>query len=205
MKEQLGGYETRLLAELTEVVETRSASRSWFTMPKLAVGGVALAALAVTGGLTLPVFGGASERSPNNDVAVTAEPPVIEKPAGFSLAVSADDGSVTVTIDDITDDEGLEAALKEKGVASNVVVLDGVHSDCDWPAYEHPDPEPWFGGGHDGQGGATFTVRPAEFSDGVTLLVAVYHVVADDGTPIETPLVGIAMATEDPGDCVAID
>lgn len=201
MKEQLGGYETRLLAELTEVVE-RAPRRRLFTMPRLAMGGVALAALAVTAGLTLPVFGGASERSPNvADSSPAVAPPA--EPVGFTLALSADEKTVTVTIDDIKDDAGLEAALKEKGVNSNVVVLDGVHRDCQWPDYTSADAG--VGGGHDESGGAFFTVAPEEFADGQTLLVAVYNVVADDGTPIEEPLVGIAVATADPGDCVAVD
>ncbi|MEV0648075.1 hypothetical protein AB0I28_22695 [Phytomonospora sp. NPDC050363] len=201
MKEELGGYETRLLAELTEVVEERAAKRaSWFTMPRLAMGGVALAAVAVAAGLTMPVFGGASERSPDGGAVAVASEDI--QPAGFSMALSNDGKSVTVTIDDIRDDKGLEAALKEKGVDSNVVVLDGVHWDCQWPEYEPLFAN--FGGGHDDNGGALFTLTPSDLA-GKVLLIAVYNTMDDDGNTVERPLVGLSVSKSDPGDCVGID
>ncbi|HEY1177522.1 MAG TPA: hypothetical protein VGF17_15300 [Phytomonospora sp.] len=185
MKEELGGYETRLLAELTEVVEKRSASRSWFTMPKLAMGGVALAALAVTGGLTLPVFGGASERSPDQDTAATA--PGYE-PVGFSLALDGDE--ITVTVDDITDGAALEAALAEEGVEAQVAILDGGEGPCTWSFHEGPADITEVEADRGEDGSSSFTIRPADIGGGENLVVAIYEGTSDAG-PVTTVIVAI--------------
>lgn len=162
MTQEFGGFETRLLAELTEVVE-RGPRRRLFTMPRLAIGGVALAALAVTGGLTLPVFGGASERSPSSGV--VAAPPV--EPVGFSLSVASDE--VTVTVDFIDDDAALEAALLEEGVDANVVIL-GDDESCQWQGGEGIAPADGDGAAPT-EGASTITINTSDFDDAKLLLV----------------------------------
>lgn len=200
MKEELGGYETRLLAELTEVVE-RGPRRRLFTVPRLAMGGVALAALAVTAGLTLPVFGGASERSP--DLAGSSPAPTSEQetpheiePVGFSLSV--DEAAITVTIDDLTDDAGLEAALEAEGIASNVTYLPGSPTACEWPPFATADAPPMAMSETEG-GGLSFMLPRSAFAHDEVLLVAVYET-GGDGL-----FVGVKVAVADPGECVAVD
>jgi len=207
MKEELAGYETRLLAELTEVVE-RGPRRRLLTMPRLAVGGVALAALAVTAGLTLPVFGGASERSPNVADSSPAEAPPEQEigiePVGFSLSV--DEVAITVTIDDITDDAGLEAALLAEGIASNVTYLPGFPRGCEWPPYVAAEPPP-MAMAETEEGGMSFQLPRSAFAHGEVLLVAVYETSDGDGDGPEASglVVGVEVAEADPGECVPID
>ncbi|GLZ82071.1 hypothetical protein Afil01_68780 [Actinorhabdospora filicis] len=206
MKEELGGYETRLLAELTQVVENRAQTRrNWARVPKPARFGMALAGIAVVAALAVPMLGFSGEGSPDAAPAVAVSVPVSgnQRPVGYSLAVDGE--SVTVTVGDIQDGAGLEAALKKEGIGANVTVLDGVYRDCRWPAYTSPSSGGSFSAQRTPDGGATFTLDRAEFAHGETLLMAVYHVRSDEGAEIEEPLVGLAYASADPGDCVAVE
>lgn len=198
MKQELGGYETRLLAELAEVVE-RGPRRRLFSLPRLAMGGVALAALAVTAGLTLPVFGGASERSPNVADSPVDAPPV--EYVGFSLAVK--DGQITVSVDDIMDGEALETALEAEGVTAAVMVLDGVQRDCEWKMVEGGTDIGVLEAVRNDDGGASVTFSPTVLEDGETLVIAVYETPDGDDTTVGL-LVSQTFDTPDPVECEPI-
>lgn len=209
--EELGGYETRLLAELTQVVQTRTEPRrTWFTLPKLAIAGTALAVLAVTTAFAIPLLGSAGERSPNTPAVADPAPSTATSdaqspgdmvPVGFSLAVKGDD--ITVTVTDIKDDKALEAALKKEGVNAQVTVLDGVYYDCVWPEHKPGRNLSGFGAEPLPDGGMTFHLKRKDWADGLVLLVSVYTARSDDGK--ETRLwFGSTVAGSDPGECVGI-
>ena len=210
--EDMGGFEGRLLTELTEVVRERGEARprrGLFTMPRLALGGAALAAVAAAA-LVVPALNGpgGGTPKPGTDTAAAAQPDpsaggegVPHEPVGYSIAVDGDE--VELVVGSLEDEKGLEADLRKEGISANVTVLQGVWWDCRWPEFERA-PVTAFGGRRSEDGKTTtFNLKRSEFAHGETILIAVYDTASDDGTEVMR-LTGFAFAKSDPGDCVGI-
>ncbi|WP_407566042.1 hypothetical protein [Streptomyces sp. 184] len=160
---RLTGFEERLLGELKRVVAERGAAESPAVPPvavevraprrRLWVGLTATAGVAaagVTAVVALPAMGGS---------------------AAYAVETN-DDGTVTATIKEFTDAEGLERQLEEHGVSAEVDYMEwgqwcqgdrGEGVNRDFLFRQDPPPTtdgPW-----------SFTVRPADLGPGETLVI----------------------------------
>ncbi|MFW6723292.1 hypothetical protein ACHZ98_24680 [Streptomyces sp. MAR4 CNY-716] len=161
----LTGFEERLLGELKQVVADRAAAQG--TAP----GPVPVAVRAprprrrVWAGLTATV-----------GVAAAGTAAVVALPAmGGSAAYAVetnDDGTVTATIKEFKDAEGLERQLEEHGVSAEVDYVEGGKW-CRQDRGETVDRDFLFDQqSPKEQGGSwSFTVRPADFEPGETLVI----------------------------------
>jgi hypothetical protein len=162
-------FEDRLLVALQEIVAERAAAgpsgtdtvavRPGRRKPRLALAMVA-ASLAVAGALVVPLFVG-------GDSAYAVEP--------------QQDGTIHVEIKQVSDAEGLERKLTELGIPAKVDYLpDG--KVCRQPRYESVETRTSVVSGGGGGGtaqqeagsgsSASFTLRPADFTAGKTLVIA---------------------------------
>lgn len=150
MNHELNSFETKLLAELQDVVAERShstvtapssmRSRRWLA--------VAAAALLVAGATTLSL----TQAAP-----------------AFALD-PAEDGSIQVTINRLEDAEGLETALRNKGINADVTYTPPGKACAPNRAAMAPNPLA-LSVAQDDAGGATFRLSPDATPDGSTLLL----------------------------------
>ena len=165
--DRLGGFEERLLGELKTIVAQRSADRPargsaparafWRRSRLVSVTG----ALAIGAAVVVPLLGGGDSGS-----------------AAYAIT-SNDDGTVTVTIYEFSDADGLEQQLAEYGVPADVTYTPiGEH--CQADRYELAPTQHQVNVDH---GTATrvplnvndvelsFTLRPADFQPDETLVI----------------------------------
>ncbi|AZM47076.1 hypothetical protein DMB38_15810 [Streptomyces sp. WAC 06738] len=162
----MGGFEERLLGELKQVVAARAAEEGATARP------VAVAARAprprrrMWAGLTASVGAAAA------GAAALVALPAMGGSAAYAVETN-DDGTVTATIKEFTDAEGLERQLEEHGVSAEVDYVEwgqecqperGESATRDFLLKQGaPPPE--------ADGPYTFTVRPADFKPGETLVL----------------------------------
>ncbi|MGH3481439.1 MAG: hypothetical protein ACRDQD_32070 [Nocardioidaceae bacterium] len=164
-RDDLGGFEKRLLGELKTVVAQRAAELSarrpartpLWRRPRI-VSVASAGALAIGAAVGIPLLGGE-----------TAAPPAS---AAFDLRTN-EDGTITVTIYEFDDAEELEAQLEAHGVPADVAYTpEGKRCQPGRYTYapeQHPVRVRWK------TNDISFTVRPSDFADDETLIVTNDH------------------------------
>jgi hypothetical protein len=188
-------FEERLLGQLRVVVRERSempafqaptraagGGRSWGLGPRLALGGAGVAAVAAA----VLVIGSGTD----------------DTPAAFAVEPQGE-GNVRVEISSLSDAKGLERALDNAGINSNVEYLEAGET-CKEPRFKRVVPGPGKPvevniAMNVGSGATTFTINRDAVGPGQTLVVVASP--AADGRPGP---VGVQIAGGAVGACVPI-
>lgn len=181
-RDQLGGFEERLLGELKTVVAQRAderpvpvaRARTPLWRRPLVVSLAAVGALAITVGV--PLLGGLTTAPPAN--------------AAFDVRAN-DDGTVTVTMYRFDDADGLEAQLEDYGVPADVTYTP-IGERCQTDRFDLSPTQHQVDVNNPTTAGVplnindvelSFTLRPADFQPDETLVVENEWAGADTDTP----------------------